>query len=190
MGKNAKQKKSRKAAPKPLRLDLGCGPNKQPGFAGVDIRKLEGVDHVVDLRKTPWQWQDNSVDEVHCAHFVEHLTGLERIGFFNELYRVLKPGAKATIITPDWSHSCAYGDPTHQWPPMSGWYPLYLNKQWRDVNAPHVPYTCDFDWGVAASWDAWLQTRPQEMKEFAMQRYVNSMRDLIVNLVKTERPKE
>ncbi len=108
--------------------------------------------------------------------------------FFNELYRVMKPGGKALIITPDWSHACAYGDPTHKWPPLSSWYALYLNKGWRDVNAPHAPYTCDFDWSHGASWDDWLTVRNDEFKAFAMQRYINSVRDLHINLVR--RPKE
>jgi predicted SAM-dependent methyltransferase len=166
-----------------LKLDLGCGKNKQAGFIGVDSISFDGVDTVLDLR-TPWPWEDNSVEEVFSSHFVEHLTGTERIHFFNELGRVMKKAAKAKIITPDWSHACAYGDPTHQWPPMSSWYPLYLNKVWRDQNAPHVGYTCDFDWVHGASWDEWLNTRNDEMRMFAMARYINSARDLHINLVK------
>lgn len=184
--------KAKKPAPPPppaLKLDLGCGKNKQPGFVGVDVEVFEGVDQVFDLRKTPWPWKADSVDEVYSSHFVEHLTGAERVPFFNELYRVLKVGGKATIVTPDWSHASAYGDPTHQWPPMSGWYPLYLNKGWRDVNAPHVGYDCDFDWTIAASWDGWLNVRPQDTKEFAMQRYTNSTQQLIVTLLKVQREK-
>jgi hypothetical protein len=196
-------------APKPLRLDLGCGRNKREGFVGVDVHQFDGVDRVVNLAERcplckgedygvgkkcnecrgswsyrPWPWEDASVEEAHSSHFVEHLTGQERIFFFNELYRVLKKGAQAQIITPDWSHACAYGDPTHQWPPMSGWYTLYLNKAWREQNAPHVPYTCDFDWAAGGTWDEWLNVRNMETRMFAMQRYINSTRDLCVTLTK------
>ena len=75
----------------PLKLDLGCGKNKMAGFVGIDALQFEGVDHVVDLRQ-PWPVDDNSVDEVHCSHFLEHLTGAERIQFFTELNRVMKTG--------------------------------------------------------------------------------------------------
>lgn len=167
-----------------MKLDLGCGKNKAPGFYGVDSLPFEESDFCFDLRQTPWPWEEGSVEEARASHFVEHLSGEERIPFFNELYRVLKPKAIATIVTPDWSHSCAYGDPTHKWPPMSGWYPLYLNKAWREVNAPHVGYTCDFDYQIAGSWDEWLVPRNQEFKIFAMQRYINSQRDLIVHLTR------
>ncbi|MCY7387795.1 MAG: class I SAM-dependent methyltransferase, partial [Burkholderiales bacterium] len=104
-----------------MKLDLGCGLKKQEGHVGVDSLSLPGVDVVADLRVAPWPWPDGSVDRVFSAHFVEHLTAAERIIFFNEVWRVLKPGAEAEIITPDWSHASAYGDPTHQWPPMSHW---------------------------------------------------------------------
>jgi len=172
-----------------LKLDLGCGKNviksqDEFPFVGVDCISFEGVSVVHDLRNTPWPWNDGEVDEVFSSHFVEHLTGTERIAFFNELYRVLKVGGKALIITPDWSNACAYGDPTHQWPPMSSWYALYLNKAWRDVNAPHVGYTCDFDWMHGVSWEEWLMTRSDESKPFALQHYINTVRDIHVTLSK------
>lgn len=171
-----------------LKLDLGCGKNKTQSvdeypFIGVDVLPFEGVDTVCDLKDT-WPWADNSVDEVYSRHFVEHLTGVERIHFFNELYRVLKPGGRALIITPDWTHASAYGDPTHQWPPMSSWYPLYLNTEWRDVNAPHVGYTCNFNWVAGTSWDAWLNVKNNEFKQFAMAHYTNATTELHVTLEK------
>jgi hypothetical protein len=174
----------------PLRLDLGCGKAKQAGWTGVDALKLDGVDIVADLRKK-WPWASDSVDEVRCSHFLEHLTGPERVHFANELCRVLRKGAKATIAAPHWTHDCAYGDPTHQWPPLSGWTFLYWNKEWRKAQAPHADadhapgmLSCDFDYVIAGSWDGWLEPRNMEFRTFAMQRYVNSTRDLIVTLTK------
>ena len=88
-----------------MRLDLGCGKNPREGFVGVDVRDF-GQEIVCDLRGT-WKWEDASVDEVNCSHFVEHLTGAERVNFFNELYRVMKPKATAFIVTPNWSRKPA-----------------------------------------------------------------------------------
>lgn len=166
---------------KPLRLDLGCGKNKREGFIGVDSRDF-GQDMTHDLT-TKWPWEDESVEEVYSSHFVEHLTWPERVHFFNELYRVLKKGSKATIITPHWSHACFYGDPTHK-APMSEWYVNYLNKGWRDINAPHVDYTCDFDFVTGGSADPRLTVRNQEFQQFASENYVNSVRDLWITLTK------
>ena len=165
-----------------LSVDIGCGPRCPEGFVGLDAIDF-GQKYVHDVRQG-LPFKDNSVDEVRSSHFVEHLTGQERIHFFNDLYRVLKVGATAQIITPNWSHACAYGDPTHQWPPMSAWYPLYLNKGWRDAQAVHVGYTCDFDHVVAGSWDQSLESRNAEHKQFAMNSYTNAWRDLIVTFTK------
>lgn len=174
------------ALPAELKLDLGCGPNKVPGYYGVDSIAFPGIDLCHDLRQ-PWPFPDNSVEDVHSSHFVEHLTGAERIPFFNELYRVLKPGKQARIITPHWSHERAYGDPTHAWPPVCGWTYFYLQKAWRDGNAPHVGYTCNFEWVLAGSHDpndAWVALRTGETKQIMMQRYINTTTDLIATLTK------
>jgi len=164
----------------PLRLDVGCGKTKMDGWEGIDSIDF-GQKHVHDVRKG-LPFADNSVSEVRSSHFVEHLTGQERIAFFNELWRVMKDGATAQIVTPNWSHACAYGDPTHQWPPMSQWYPLYLHKEWRANNAPHVGYTCHFDHVVAGSWDQSIEGRNPETKSMMMNNYTNAWRDLIVTL--------
>lgn len=164
----------------PLRLDIGCGKATSEGWEGVD-RLDFGQKHRFDVRDG-LPFEESSVDEVRSTHFVEHLTGAERVYFFNELYRVMKPKATALIITPNWSHSCAYGDPTHQWPPMSQWYPLYLHAEWRSTNAPHVGFTCDFDHVIAGSWDQAIEARTGEYKQMAMNNYTNSWRDLIVTL--------
>lgn len=169
------------------KLDFGCGKNKLPGFEGVDSIAFEGVDHVMDVRQTPWKWEDNSIDEAHSSHFVEHLDGPERVAFFNELYRVLKPGASVRIICPYWSHNRAYGDPTHKFPPISDWTFYYLNKGWRDMNAPHVGYTCDFEWVIAGTWDpndTYVASRNQETKVTLMTRNINCTVDIVVTLTK------
>lgn len=173
-----------KAEPKELKIDIGCGRTTPKGWVGVDSIDF-GQKYVADVRDG-MPFKDNSVNEVRSSHFVEHLTGAERIAFFNDLYRVMKVGATAQIITPHWSHACAYGDPTHQWPPMSEWYPLYLNKAWRSTNAPHAAYTCDFDYVVAGSWDPRLNGRNSEFTQNAMNTQVNGWRDLIVTLTKKD----
>jgi hypothetical protein len=191
----------------PLRLDIGCGKTTPEGWVGIDSINFgqKYVLNVVEQRKDwyrqnhaylmgerddlpdvprykAWPFDDSSVDEVRSSHFVEHLTGEQRVFFFSEMWRVMKKDATAQIITPNWSHSCAYGDPTHQWPPMSQWYPLYLHKEWLVVNGPHVAYTCHFDHVVAGSWDPSVEGRNPETKSMMMNSYTNAWRDLIVTL--------
>jgi SAM-dependent methyltransferase len=168
-----------------VKLDLGAGKNKKEGFLGVDILDFEGVDVVTNLGNDPWPWEDNSVDEVHCSHMLEHLVAKQRIHFANELHRVLKPGCKAAIITPHFASVRAYGDLTHQWPPVVSFWYAYLNKEWRAVNAPHnLDYTCDFDHGYGFALHPTVAARNQEYQNYAVIHLVEGAQDLHVTLTK------
>ena len=168
-----------------MKIDLGCGKRKREGFIGVDSRQFEGVDVVCDVGTEVWPWQDETVEEAHSSHMVEHLTAPQRIHFVNELYRVMKRGAKASIIVPHWASCRAYGDLTHQWPPVSEFWFYYLGAEWRKVNAPHNDgYTCDFDatWGYALNQA--LNVRNQEYQQFALNNYKEAAQDIYATLTK------
>jgi len=166
-----------------MNLDLGCGAHKRNGFLGVDISSECGADIVHDLRVTPWPFPDQSVDEVFCSHFFEHLTGAERVPFMEELYRVLKPGATARMITPYWTNMAAVQDPTHQWPPVAEASYLYFNKAWRDqCGLQHYGIGCDFDLDFAFQLAPELQQRSQQEKQFAARFYVNAINELTATL--------
>ena len=177
------------AETKPLLLDIGCGKNKRAGWIGVDQYSMEGVDIVADVRKS-WPWQTSSVDEIQASHFVEHLAGgKERCHFFNEVWRVLKPGAKATIIVPHCFSSRSIGDPTHLWPPLGGFTWPYLSRAWRESQAPHTDkkwwadgYDCDFDHTLGFSLRPDLQVRNQEFITMALQSQVEAAQDMICTL--------
>lgn len=172
----------------PIKLDLGCGPNKKSGFLGVDHTSFPGVDVVHDLTN-PWPWPDNSVEEAHASHCVEHFDSMERVHFLNELYRVLKPGAKCTIICPHWSSCRAYGDPTHKWPPVSEFAFFYWKKEWRMANAPHSDasnlkggFSCNFEvtWGYSLNPE--VAQRNQEYQQYAMTFLKEACLDVIATL--------
>lgn len=56
-----------------IRLDIGCGANKQPGFIGMDVRPLPGVDIVHDVLKFPWPLPDECVLLAMASHLLEHI---------------------------------------------------------------------------------------------------------------------
>lgn len=162
-----------------MKLDLGCGRVKKQGYLGVDVLKFDGVDVVLDIGKEPWPWEDNSVEDVYCSHVVEHLEAQERIHFVNELYRVLKSGKKAWIQTPHWASARAFGDLTHKWPPVSEFWPWYLNKRWREQYAPHDDfYTCDFEFSTQNLVDPKFKHRDNA------HLFVNGIGDLVIQLRK------
>lgn len=169
------------------KLDIACGKRKQEGFTGLDIREDVNADIIHDIRKYPWPFEDESIEEVYCCHFIEHLAGEERIPFFNELYRIMKKGAKATIVAPHWSHARAYGDPTHKFPPISEWTYYYVQKPWREQEGSHVGYTCDFEISMVGMHDPndqWVAFRNYETKASMMQRNINTCGDIIATLTK------
>ena len=175
-----------------VKLDIGCGPSKKGAdWTGMDQYALAGVDVVHDVRVTPWPFEADSVTEIHCSHFLEHLTGVERVHFFNELYRVMAPGAKGTIITPHWASNRAYGDPTHQWPPVAEMAYMYLSAEWRKTQAVHTDksvnpdgYDCNFEatWGYALH--PTLNVRNEEYRQFALSNYKEAAQDLWATITK------
>jgi len=176
-----------------IKLDIGCGPNKKEGFVGMDSIAFPGVDHVCDIRKR-WPFKNGLVTEAHCSHVLEHLTNLgeawERTHFFNELYRVLLPGGKCTIIIPHWASNRYYGDPTHKEPfSEMGFY--YLSRKWRREQAPHTDcthnlhgYDCDLEatWGY--SLHQHLVGRNTEYQSHALAFWKEAAQDIIATVTK------
>jgi hypothetical protein len=204
MPKKSVSKVAKKPAKKDkvIKLSLACGNNKPEGFLGVDIAKTKSSDYVQDLLKFPWkQFKDNSVDEIECSHFVEHIPHGNGYNdpffqFFDEIHRILKPAefspdnpnipikGFASITCPYYSSMRAWQDPTHQRAISEASF-LYLNKKWReDQHLDHYPVKCDFDfsYGYAVSPD-W-QNRSDDTRNFATAHYINIVNDIQVILTK------
>jgi hypothetical protein len=190
-----------KPAKELIKLDLGCGPNPREGFTGVDAITF-GKDNIVkhDLRETPWPFEDNSVSESSCSHFLEHLTNLndrwERVKFFNELWRVTVPveynsaglpiAGFSRIVMPHWASNRFYGDPTHK-EPFGEMGICYLDPVWRKANAPHTdsefaPHMYNCHWAV--SYDYTLHQnmagRNAEYVQMAVTHWKEAAQDLIL----------
>ncbi len=100
---------------KVVRLDIGCGENKQGGFVGMDVRELPGVDVIWNAEDFPWPIPDDSVMMAMASHLVEHIEphGGVFLRFMDEAWRVLMIGAQFAISHPH-AYSIGYAmDPTH-----------------------------------------------------------------------------
>lgn len=171
-----------------IRLDLGAGKglHTPDGFTPVDLVAWKGV-KVVDLTKR-WPWKANSVDEVHSAMLIQYLTAAERVHFFNELYRVLKPGAKAQVITPMWSANKAYVDVLVQWPPIAEGFYHSLSKAWREAQncVDRSGLTCDFDVGMGYGLHPAIIPRNQEFQQNEVMWSKEAAQDLCSTLTKAQ----
>ena len=164
-------KKQSKAA---VQVKFGMNPAPQQGFTCVALKDL----------KFPLPYKQQSLDAVSVEHLIEYLDGNTRIKFFNELWRVMKKGAQANVISRAWSHAEAYADWRVQWPPISEQWPMLMRKEMREAAVPDHPLTCDFDWTMGVGWDERLNLRNQEYKMDAMTANTNSLRFIIVNLTR------
>ena len=104
---------------KGVKLNLGCGIRLVKGFVNIDnsfdlkdLQQKKGIfkNAVIergstfmrcDMKKLPFK--DNSVDYVESMESIEHIPIKEVVLVFNEIYRVLKPGHEALIVTLDFA---------------------------------------------------------------------------------------
>jgi predicted SAM-dependent methyltransferase len=173
-------------------IDLAAGQNKKEGFTGIDISDVSNVDIVHDLNIYPWPIEDNSVDEIHCSHYIEHIPHDIKnndsrdgfIQFMDEVYRVLKPGGKATFIAPYYTSMRAYGDPTDK-RYISDMSFYYYNKAWRDANKlDHYGINCDFDMTFEYFITNDLSLKSKEVRDEKIKHSWNVIDDIIAKLVK------
>ena len=165
-----------------IKLDIACGQNKQEGFVGVDIAKCKGVDIVHDLEVYPWPFKDESVEEAHVSHYIEHTKDL--IKFMNELHRIMVKDGKCTIIAPYYTSMRCWQDPTHVNAISEASF-LYYNQEWLKTNKlDHYPITADFDFSYGYNLSQEWANRSEEAKIFAIKHYNNVVMDIVVTLTK------
>ncbi len=129
------------------RLNLGCGKSPKPGYINIDSRELSGVDVVRDLlRGLPYD--DSSIDEIFSENTLEHIPQTEVIWMMNEMWRVLRPGARMRHHVPMAGTVNFYKDPTH----LSHWVPdtltyftkdSYHNKYYEGLIKPWLRISCE-----------------------------------------------
>jgi len=113
-------------------IDLGCGWDKKPGYYGIDIQPLPGVDLVWDCNeKIPLD--DSVAHAIFASNFLEHINNNKRIHIMTEIWRLLKPGGVLTAYVPSCNGPHAFQDPTHYsyWNEISFYY--YVNDEYRKM---------------------------------------------------------
>lgn len=188
-----------------VRLDLACGQRCREGFEGLDLYAPSA--RKVDLLKFPWDIESDSVDELHCSHFVEHIPAREVevrdvfytresegilwdwlgqdmfFAFFDEAWRVLRHEGKFRVIVPSLQSTRAFQDPTHRrFIPIATF--LYLNADWRKAQGlDHYRVRCNFGVNVFPSIPNDLALRAEEVQRDAFEHHWNSSIDLYADLV-------
>lgn len=131
-------------ANKSIKLDFGCGENKQNGFIGMDKRKVKGVDIVHDLEVFPYPLPDECCSSIMGSHIIEHIKPEFSISLMDELWRIMKVGGQLILSTPYPGSPGYWQDPTH----CNGWneatfqyfdsrfplYNIYKPKPWKIID--------------------------------------------------------
>lgn len=82
------------------KLQVGAGKSPLSGWLNSDISP--SAREIVYLDATrPFPFGDCVFDYLFSEHMVEHVTYAEGLHVFGECHRVLKPGGKVRIVTPD-----------------------------------------------------------------------------------------
>lgn len=84
----------------PIKLNLGCGLDKRPGFINLDVVEDVEPDVLHDLSE-PLPFKNATVDEVLAQDILEHFTFEEVDKVLAEISRVLRIGGKLTIRVPN-----------------------------------------------------------------------------------------
>jgi len=124
------------------RLNLGCGRNAIAGWINVDQVALPGVDVVADLNAcatTPLPFEPDSIDELLMSHFLEHVPNV--LPLMQELHRICKADARATLLIPHGASDDAWEDPTHVRPYFPGSFGYFSQ-----------PYYWRADYGYRGDW--------------------------------------
>lgn len=94
-------------------LELGCGPKRKfSDSITIDMVDLETVDVIANINDGLGFIPDNSIDEIHSSHFLEHVQDLEFV--MSEIYRILKPGGQKIGTVPHFLNPHFYSDYTHK----------------------------------------------------------------------------
>lgn len=85
-----------------MKLNLGCGDIRLPGFVNVDFRKTLATDVVCDIRELDKYFE--SADVIECYHTIEHLPHYNIVDVLKGWRKVLK--GRMVIECPDFEKGC------------------------------------------------------------------------------------
>lgn len=119
-------------------------------------------------------------------YLLHYLTAAERVHFFNELHRVMKPGAQCVLHTPHWCAAKAYLDLRVQWPPVSESFYYTLHQAWRENQneADRFGLTCNFEVVIGYGLHPAVATRHAERAQEQMAWDKEAAQELIATLTK------
>jgi SAM-dependent methyltransferase len=131
-----------------VKVDLGCGPVKRPGFIGIDRFPLPGVDITADVNKGIPLPQD-SVDYLVASHSLEHFDDLPNV--IHEIHRVCKDRALVTIVAPYSATGLNLANPYHVQVFNEHTARFFTNAAETALQVADYDFPSAINWGLASS---------------------------------------
>jgi SAM-dependent methyltransferase len=130
-----------------INIELGGGRKSKEGIINIDALDLPEVDIVANLENGLNFIPDNSVDNVSCISFLEHIDNFEFL--MKEVFRVLKNGKEFEIFVPHFSNPYYYSDYTHK--RFFGYYSFYYFSKDQSKIKRNVPiFYNDIDFEIVS----------------------------------------
>ncbi|QXC59121.1 methyltransferase domain-containing protein [Aquihabitans sp. G128] len=89
-----------------VRLMIGSGPSKREGWLATDLIPSRPDVMLLDASE-PFPFDDASVDRIHTEHMIEHVDHEIGTHMLAECARILKPGGRIRLATPDFDRVVA-----------------------------------------------------------------------------------
>lgn len=126
-----------------LKIDIGCGKNKEEGYIGIDTIKIDDVNIVRDIDKYGLPFCDNSAINIKAYSVFEHFDNF--LFVMQECWRVLKSDGVLKGYVPNAGSDESFRDPTHRRfftintfkyfdKENAKKYELYGIKSWKIIN--------------------------------------------------------
>ena len=95
-----------------MKLHLGCGPKKIPGFVNVDIYETSATDLVCDIKDLHTKFPTGSVEYIYACHVLEHFSRHDYKDVLKILYDLLAPNGMIRLSVPDFKNLIKYYNET------------------------------------------------------------------------------
>lgn len=86
-----------------MKLNIGCGLSYRKGYVNIDAFNDTVADNMMSV--VNMDFDDNVFTQVDCIQVIEHLGAAKSIYALSEIHRVLRPGGRFLLETPDLHHS-------------------------------------------------------------------------------------
>jgi len=90
-----------------IKLHLDCGDKHIDGYINIDIRPMEAVDKVDNIKYLR-SFEKDSVDVIYSASVLEHFTRWEYKNALRRWYEILKHGGALRLGVPDFESIVKY----------------------------------------------------------------------------------